>query len=37
MFDVGLIVVEKVVVYVRRESGSAHGLAEKNGSESEVE
>jgi len=36
MFDLGLIVLEKVVVYVRREIGLVHGLAEENGSEWEV-
>jgi hypothetical protein len=29
MFDVGLIVLREVVVYIRRESGAARGLGEE--------
>ena len=33
MFDVGLIVLREVVVYIRRESGADRGLGEEGGRE----
>jgi len=33
MFDVDLIVLKRVVVYIRREIGAARGLAEQSGGE----